>query len=56
MLKDKSIRTYNGIVKSYWKAQDNDPLSLNTQSIRFSTDLQKVKPLLTWRLMNLNLK
>ena len=41
-------------MKSYWKAQDYDPNM--TQSVRFSNDLQKVKPLLTWRLQNLNLK
>ena len=52
--KQKGVSNYENLVRNHLLTKQQDPSNL--LSIRCSDEQQKLKPLLTWRLQNLNLK
>ena len=55
--KRKTVSNYHNLVRNHIKAaSQNLADSQHQQSIRCADEQQKVNPLLTWRLQNLNLK
>jgi len=50
--KEKVVSQYHSLVRSYLLSPIE---TTHNQSLRCTTEIQQVKPLLTWRLQNLNL-